>query len=65
MTLKIFDIIIAEGTEVECAVYTHALLESFRLKNEMEKKKEVEDWMKKYGNMTFEELMKKERDEEG
>lgn len=57
------DFIIAEGTELECAIYTHALLESLRLKHEHDKKEEVDEWLKKYGDMTFDELMKRERDD--
>lgn len=58
------DFIIAEGTELECAIYTHALLESLRLKHERDKKEEVDEWLKKYGDMTFDELMKRERDDD-
>lgn len=64
MQLKVMNIIVAEGTEVECAMYTHTLLEIFRLKSEFDKKKETDEWLKKYGDMTFDELMKRERDDE-
>lgn len=64
MQLRIMDIIVAEGTEIECAMYTHTLIEIFRLKNEYDKRKETEEWMKKFGEMTFDELMKRERDDE-
>lgn len=65
MTVKLFDgFLIAEGTELECAIYTHALIESIRMKQEFDKKQEVDEWLKKFGEMTFEELMKRERDDE-
>jgi hypothetical protein len=64
MKLKVFEVIVAEGTEIECALYTHVLIDIFRMKSEFDKKKEVEDWMKKFGDMTIDELMKREREEE-
>jgi len=64
MKLKVCEIVTAEGNEMELAFYTAVLLETFRLKNEAYKKKEFDDWLKKYGDKTFEELMKMESDEE-
>ena len=64
MKLKVFDCFTAEGTEAELAMFTMLILECFQLKDEQKKKKDVEDWMKKYGEKTFAELMKMERDEE-
>lgn len=64
MKLKVCEIITVEGTEMELALFTAILLETFRMKNDADKKKEVDDWMKKYGDKTFDELMKMERDEE-
>ena len=64
MKLKVCEIITVEGDETELAFFTAILLETFRMKNDADKKKEVEDWMKKYGDKTFEELMRTERDEE-
>ena len=60
MRLKIFDVFVAEGDEREIALYTALLIEVLKNMNDIQKKKEVEDWMKKYGNKTFEELMKSE-----
>ena len=57
-------VIVAEGSEMECALYTHVLLQLLRLQTEHDKKKEVDEWMKKFGDKTFDELMKMERDEE-
>lgn len=59
-----FDVIVAEGSELECAIYSAAFLETIRLKQEHDKKQEVDEWLKKYGDMTFEELMKRESDDE-
>ena len=64
MRLKIFDVFVAEGDEREIALYTALLIEVLKNMNDIQKKKEVEDWMKKYGNKTFEELMKSETQED-
>lgn len=64
MKLKVFSVIEAEGTEPELALYTLVLVEALRMKQEADKKSETEAWLKKFGDMTFEELMKRERDEE-
>ena len=64
MKVTIMGIIVAEGNELECAIYSAAFIETFRLKQEHDKKKEVDEWLKKYGDMTFEQLMNKEREEE-
>lgn len=65
MTLKVMGIIEAEGKEIELAVYSHCLLEIFRLKYKYDQEKEAEDWMEKFGNVSFEELMKREQEEDG
>ena len=64
MVVKVLGVIEVEGSEIECALYTHCLVQLFRLQTEHDKKKEVDAWLKKYGDMTFEDLMKMERDEE-
>lgn len=64
MMLKVMGIIEAEGTALDLAMYTHTLLEIFRIKHEFDKKRDVEEWMEKFGDMTFEELMRKEREDE-
>lgn len=64
MKLTVCEIIKVEGNEMELAFFTAVLLETFRMKSEADKKKEVDDWLKKYGDKTFDELMKMERDEE-
>ena len=64
MKLTVFNGFVAEGTEAELAFYTLLLVESFRLKKEHDDKVEVDEWMKKYGDKTFEEIMKMEREDE-
>ena len=65
MVVRFFDgTVIAEGSEHECAIYTFALLEMLRMKSEMDKQKEAEEWLKKYGGMRFEDFMKTEREDE-
>ena len=64
MILKIFDVFVAEGDERELALYTALLFEVMKGISDIHKKKEVEDWMEKYGNKTFEELMKSETQED-
>ena len=61
MKLRVFDAFEVEGSEVECAMYTCILLEAIRMKDERDKNKEVDEWMKKYGEKTFAELMEMER----
>ena len=57
MRLKVLNIVEAEGDPTELAMYTHSLLEIFRLRHEMEQRAEDEhdreligqaitDWMK-------------------
>ena len=64
MKLTVFNGFVAEGTEAELAFYTLLLVESFRLKKEHDDKVEVDEWMKKYGDKTFEEIMRMEREDE-
>lgn len=64
MTLRLMEIFVAEGTEQELAMYTSLLLDMLKKISDFEKKKEVEDWMKKFGDKTFEELMKAETKED-
>lgn len=64
MTLRLMEIFVAEGTEQELAMYTTILLDMLKKISDFEKKKEVEDWMKKFGDKTFEELMQAETKED-
>ena len=64
MKLTVFNGFVAEGTEAELAFYTLLLVESFRLKKEHDDKVELDEWMKKYGDKTFEEIMRMEREDE-
>lgn len=54
----------AEGTPVDLAVFTFVLVDAFKQKADYDKKKEVDEWLEKYGNKTFEELMRMESDGE-
>ena len=63
MKLTVFDVMVAEGTEIECAMFACVFLEALRMKDEHDKKKEVDEWLEKYGDMTFDELMRKERED--
>lgn len=66
MLVKLLDgFVIAEGSEHECAIYTFALLEMFKMKNEQDKQKEAEEWLKKHGGMRFEDFIRTEREDEG
>lgn len=67
MVVKVMDVIAAEGSELECALFTYALIEIFRHRFEKEEKDKVHmeaELLEKLGNMTFEELWKMERGEE-
>lgn len=64
MTLHLMEIFVAEGTEQELAMYTTLLLDMLTKVNEFNKKKEVEDWMKKFGDKTFKDLMDAENRED-
>lgn len=64
--LSMFDIFVAEGTELECAMYTTALLELLRRQDESNKEKAAKhelEMLEKFGSMTFEDLIRRERDE--
>lgn len=63
MTLNVFGFE-AEGDPQELALFTLVLTFAIKKQTDIEKKKEVDEWMKKYGDKTFEELMKTERDDE-
>ena len=63
MTLNVFGFE-AEGDPQELALFTLVLTFAIKKQTDIEKKKEVDEWMKKYGDKTFEELMKTEREGE-
>ena len=63
MQLKIAGIIIAEGSETELALYTHALLEIFRLKHEMEQA-ETEKQQADFERRILRALFHKEEDDD-
>lgn len=63
MTLNVFGFE-AEGDPQELALFTLVLTFAIKKQTDIEKKKEVDEWMKKYGDKTFAELMKTEREDE-
>lgn len=60
MTLKLFDSFVAEGEPEEIAAYTFIVLEWLQQKSEQREAK----FLKKFGNMTFEELRRMEMGED-
>lgn len=68
MKLYFMDMFVAEDSPVNCAIYTYCVLDALKQKSDMEikeKAKKEMDLMEKLGNMTFEELRKMEREEDG
>lgn len=67
MKLSIFDIIVAEGTEAECAVYTGILLDILRQvgdkMKEVEAQKDIEAFRKLF-NKSFDDLIRGEGNSE-
>ena len=64
MKLTMFDAFVIEGEPTELAFFMSMVLCVLKDKDESDKKKEVESWMAKYGDKTFDELMRMERDGE-
>ena len=64
MKLKVFGVIEAEGEPADLAYYTCLIVFVLKDKQDADKKKEVDDWMKKYGDKTFDELMRMESEGE-
>ena len=70
MVLKVLGTLLeAEGSEIELALYTHALINVFiaQAKNEKEEEKNAKkeaDAMAEILNMTFNELLKREQGED-
>lgn len=67
MVLKVCGIIVAEGSEVELALYTLVLLESLRMKQEHDEQEQLKneiniDEMLK--NISFDDLFRRERDDD-
>ena len=62
MKMTVFNLFEVEGNEMECALYTCIMIEALRMKKEHDDKKELDEWMTRFGNMTFEELLRHERE---
>ena len=60
MTIDIFGFK-AEGEPSELAWFVFVLVSLFQAKKDADTKKEVDAWLAKYGDKTFEELMNVER----
>ena len=64
MTLTVFDSFTAEGSATEVAIFTFCLLDLLKIKDEHDKDKKAKEWMEQFGNLTFEELMKREQEDD-
>ena len=66
MVIKLFGLVEANGEPMDLAVYTHTLMEIFRMKAEIDKEKADKEFMKAFGDFSIWDLMKAEmRDETG
>ena len=68
MKLYFMDIFVAEDSPVNCALYTFSMMEVLKQTHEKkiaENAKKEMDLAEKLKNMTFEELMRMERKEDG
>lgn len=64
MTLKMFDTFIAEGTEMELALYTAILLDVLKQKHEHDQKQMDAEWLKQFGDPSLGDLMRREQEED-
>lgn len=64
MTLTLMGVLVAEGTETELAAYTGMLLELLKLKAQHDKKKEEDEWLKQFGDLSLGDLMRREQEED-
>ena len=58
------NVVNAEGEPQELAYFVCLVLSVMKDKAEKDKEKAVKDWLDKYGDKTFDELMRMEREEE-
>lgn len=65
MKLKLFDMFVFEGDPLECATFMSSWMAMMAKIAEHEKDVEAKAWLKKFGNLSFEELMKREQEEDG
>ena len=59
--MTIFDSIVAKGEPADMALYTFIIIMMLRMQGKKEEQLKEEEFLKKYGNMTFEDLFKSER----
>ena len=64
MTMTFFNSFVAEGSATEVAIFTFCLLDLLKIKDEQDKDKKAKEWMEQFGNLTFEELMKREQEDD-
>ena len=68
MTMKVFDLFETEGDPMEQAIFAMTLIEMIKAKHDHEEAKkdsnDLEELLKAFGNMTFEEIMRKEQGQE-
>ena len=65
MVLKLFnELVTAEGEPIELAMYTHTLLEIFRMKHDMDQEAEDKEFLSKFGDFSILDLMKREMNDE-
>lgn len=65
MVLKLFnELVAAEGEPVELAMYTHALLEIFKMKHDMDQQAKDQEIISRFGDFSIFDLIKRELNEE-
>ena len=61
MLLKLIDgFIIADGNPMELAMYTHTLLEIFKLKHDIDEEEQDDDFISRLKDISFSELISRE-----
>jgi len=61
VVLKLIDgFIIADGNPMELAMFTHTLLEIFKLKHDMEEESENEDFLSQFKSISLSDLISRE-----
>lgn len=64
MTVTIGGVIVAEGSEEDCAAYTFRIMEMMRLMHEKMQEKKDTEWMEKFGDLSWEEIVRRECEDE-
>ena len=61
MVIKLFnDLVTAEGEAIELAVYTHTVLEIFKMKAEFDAEKKDKEFLEKFGDFSILDLIRSE-----